>query len=461
MIEISKVRFDALASYARRPEVALVARELRWLATPDERILATLLLDTDDQFSAVILARDLREQYRWISMTRYFDSLGAALADLELKVQALVPNLDEERVQGDEVGKPVDFFTPVRPADKLNPSFVRLATEEGYSPARGIIEQMMRWYEDTDGNFVEQFQTEGFDARIWELYLFAALTELGYLIDRSQPAPDFIAKGLSGKIAVEATTIGPTRDKAGRVIPTPPNDAPEELLAYVNEYLPIRYAGPLTAKLPKRYWDLPHVSGTPLLFAIQDFHEQGSMAWSRGALPTYLYGYRHHPKHAEDGSLTIVAEKVSTHRWADKEVPSSFFEAPGAENVSAVFFNNSGTVHKFNRIGVVAGFGSPRVRLVRSGLVIDHDANASVPKSYSVVVDEQYSESWIEGADVYHNPRAKNPLDRRMIPGAAHHRLLPDGTVESVSPAWQPLASPTSITIDGSWRDDEPLHTAT
>jgi hypothetical protein len=36
---------------------------------------------------------------------------------------------------------------------------------------------MMHWYEDPDGNFIEQFQTTGFDARLWELYLFAMFCE--------------------------------------------------------------------------------------------------------------------------------------------------------------------------------------------------------------------------------------------------------------------------------------------
>jgi hypothetical protein len=447
MNDIPKVRFDALASYCRHPAVSLVAKELQWLATPDERILATLLLDTDDQFSAVILARDLKERYRWISMTGYFESSGDALADLEHRVQQLIPTLEQERAQGDEVGKPVDFFRPVRPTKNLNPGFLRLVTEEGYSPARGMIEPMMRWYEDADGNFVEQFQTSGFDARLWELYLFAAISEVGYVIDRSRSAPDFIAEGPMGKIAVEAATVNPTRDGAGRIVPTPPTDTLERLLAYMYEYLPIRYAGPLTAKLGKRYWEQPHVSGRPLLFAIQDFHDRGSMTWSRSGLPTYLYGYRHHSRHEQDGSLTMVPEKVRTHRWGSKEIQSGFFDLPEAENVSAVFFNNSGTISKFNRIGVIAGFGSPRVRLVRSGLVVDLDPNASVPKPFSVTIDEDYSESWIEGADVYHNPWAKNPMDPGMIPGAAHHRLLPDGTVETMAPAWQPLTSFTSITI--------------
>jgi|SRR3990172_3726219 len=88
------------------------------------------------------------------------------------------------------------------------------------------------------------------------------------------------------------------------------------------------------------------------------------------------------------------------------------------------------------------------VRLVRTGLVVGLDPNASVPKSFSVAIDDDYSESWIEGADVYHNLRAKIPLDQEMIPGAAHHRLLSDGTVETSSPEWQPLTSLTSIAID-------------
>jgi hypothetical protein len=44
-----------------------------------------------------------------------------------------------------------------------------------------------------------------------------------------------------------------------------------------------------------------------------------------------------------------------------KVIPSGFFDLPGPENVSAVLFSNSGTISKFNRMGVVAGFGSRRV----------------------------------------------------------------------------------------------------
>lgn len=60
----------------------------------------------------------------------------------------------------------VNFFSPVRDMAKLNPAFIQLAVSKGYLPARALIEAMMRWYEDVDGNFVEQFQTTAFDAQI-------------------------------------------------------------------------------------------------------------------------------------------------------------------------------------------------------------------------------------------------------------------------------------------------------
>jgi hypothetical protein len=69
--------------------------------------------------------------------------------------------------------------------------------EERYSPARELIEAMMCFYDDTDGNFVEQFQTTAFDARIWELYIFAAFTELGYAHTLKERCRSSIGSGTS------------------------------------------------------------------------------------------------------------------------------------------------------------------------------------------------------------------------------------------------------------------------
>jgi hypothetical protein len=149
---------------------------------------------------------------------------------------------DDEYYQGDETGKPVDFFTPVVPTHRLNPSFVTLRDEEVFSAARGIIEEMMRWYKDADGNFVEQFQTTGFDARIWELYLFATFREMLCTIDRTHPAPDFLCVNPGARFYVEAVTVNPTRDKTGAIAPEPEINSEEEFKRYLSHYMPINSA---------------------------------------------------------------------------------------------------------------------------------------------------------------------------------------------------------------------------
>jgi hypothetical protein len=214
--------------------------------------------------------------------------------------------------------------------------------------------------------------------------------------------------------------------------------------------MPIRYAGPLTAKLGKKYWDKENVQGRPLAFAIQDFHAPNSMVSSRTALPTYLYGTVWDWKKEGEG-LVITPKKVEQHQWGQKTVQSGFFSLPGAENVSAVIANASATISKFDRMGVLAGFGSKRVRLIREGTAVNPDPNSELPRVFVHDVNAPgYSETWVEGMDVYHNPSALHPLHPAMLPGAAHHWLRDDGQLESRVPAWQPFGSITRIFVPES-----------
>src|SRR5258708_33246512 len=101
---------------------------------------------------------------------------------------------------------------------------------------------------------------------------------------------------------------------------------------------------------------------------------------------------------------------------------------PGGERVSAVLFNNRAGISKFNRMGVLASFGSQRVKMIREGFAIDPSPNAAAPRAFRRIVNEKdYDESWIQGMDVYHTPSAKQPPDPYALPGATHHRLLKDG----------------------------------
>lgn len=447
MKKISRLRFEALAAYCRHPRTLYDAEEMRWYEAADGQIVATIIRDRcDSDYSGMILARDETERFRWIDNTIFVDSIDYACDLLRQKIHELLPNLEEERRQGDTKKTPVDFFSPVKTKQPLHPSFESLATSEGYSPAREIIVPMMKWYEDPDGNFIEQFQTTGFDSRIWELYLFAMLTENGFAFDRTHPFPDFNCWGMEGRFCLEATTVNPSEK-----LPAPPMTTLEEIKLAHTHYYPIKYGSALTSKLKKRYWEHDHVKGKPLVIAIQDFNAPMSMTMSRNGLSTYLYGYDYQAEHDEHGKLIINPIPIVEHQWGEKKIPSGFFRLEGSANISAVIFNSSATISKFNRMGLMTGFGSDRVRMIRTGAAVNLDPNAANAIPYVMNVnDPKYTESWIEGMDVFHNPRANTPLPEEMLIGAAHHYLQDDGQILTRNPDWHPFSSMTQIFLHES-----------
>jgi len=450
MRPITRARFNALAAYCRIGPAMCLVDEHAWFESDDGRLLGLVLRELiDGEYQTVFLARDLVERFRWIQGTKFFDSPEDATAAMFEQAPELLARLDEERCQGDEPRRAVDFFASRVSEARADSNFVNLRDLEGYSPAREMIGAMMRWHEDIDGNYVEQFQSAAFDARLMELYVYALLIENGFAIRHEGAAPDYLAKDGNGELAIEVTTVNPTLDAQGLRVPPPPVNTDEQIAAYLKQWMPIKFGGPLTAKLSKHYWTLPHVAGKPLLFAIQDFHAPQSMIRARSGLGIYLYGYDHDWHYDADSHLVIEPRRVTEHRWGEKIIPSGFFDQPGAENVSAVLFNNSATLPKFNRMGFVAGFRSRRVRMIRNGFALNPDPNASMPIPFVHEVDEHYEEAWLEGLDVFHNPSALHPLDPRHFPTAVHHTLQPDGQVSTrrLTDAFHPLASITHILV--------------
>jgi hypothetical protein len=451
LITITPIRFDALVGYARAPLLALTSEEVGWFGTADERILGAIIRDRiDGDYGGIIFGRDRKRRFRAVYvLAKFFRSPFDAQRLLfdELERFAAVP--DEEFYQDDESEKALDFFTPCTDSTRLHPNFSAVSSGELNSPARGIIEEMMHWYEDADGNFVEQFQTTGFDARIWELYLFAAFRELNYDIRRIHAVPDFTCAGLNGEFCVEAVTVNPTRDKAGNAVPPPPMETMKQKLAFLKHYMPIKFGSALTSKLAKRYWEKANVAGKPLVFAIQDFHATGSMAYTGSALPLYLYGCEWEGSFEDEGNRIQVPQPISEHRWGDKVIPSGFFNLPGSEHVSAVIFSSSGTISKFARMGLLAGFGSERVRMVRHTFAYDSGPHASRPLFAQFDVKPGiYHETWSEGIEVYHNARALHPLPKEWLPGVSHVWQTESGLLESIRPDWCPTGSMTQIWVD-------------
>jgi hypothetical protein len=141
------------------------------------------------------------------------------------------------------------------------------------------------------------------------------------------------------------------------------------------------------------------------------------MVFSEGALQDYLYGIRL----SFDAKGQIAVSKIKEHVWQGKKIPSGFFNLPDAENISAVLFANSATVSKFNRMGKLGGFGGSDVKMARMGWLRNPDPFATEPIPFNIDVDSpEYFEYWRESISMFHNPRAKFPIDWSYFPGITH-----------------------------------------
>lgn len=440
--EISRARFDALASMSRSPAAAYVSEELAWYANEDETILGVMLRDViDNDYVAIVMARDEGGVFRCFDSECSLPTPNEATAWLTRAMKWHTGQGVRMYAQGD-YSRGVDLFTPVLAEERLHPFFVGLASNPAFLPAKEMIRAMMPAFIDIDGNFVEQFQTVGFDARLWELYLNSYLREEELFIDRPRPSPDFLVTKFGQSVAIEAVIVGRRTGSPARYFKS--SDDPVRM-PLPNDYtheMPIRFGSPLFTKLRKEYWNLPHVTGKPLVFAIADFHDDQSMLWSSAALIRYLYGMDHAFHYNDAGELIIVPSAITTHQGS-KTIPSGFFRQPNSEYVSAVLFSASGTISKFNRLGRQAGFADPDVTLIRIGTCHDHDPRASMPKMFRYVVDETCKETWAEGMSMFHNPRALHPVPQELFPSIAHHRLRDDGQIVSRIPEFHPYGSIT------------------
>jgi hypothetical protein len=414
---LRKARFDALC-YSRNPIFDIAANVTEWWADAQEKVLGIVLLDlTDHDWSIVILGRDEVGMFRAIAVDVCFTTQGEASTHLQRRMLEFVATGATDFPQNDVTRKKLEILQPEVPVEKTHRNFKILLNDVGHSAAREILKELAYAFIDVDGNYVRDFQTTGFNSRLWELYLFAFLYEQRFSIFKAFKPPDYCAAKNGFPIALEAVTVNATD---GENSPRP--DTESELVKLRQDYMPIKFGSALFSKLNKRYWELPQVTGRPFLLAIHDYHGNDSMTWSSPALGDYLFGLRASWVKDADGILHVTETPIYEHVWGDKRVPSGFFNLAEAKFVSAVLFSNSATLAKFNRMGKLAGFGDDSVTMIRVGDRHDFTPHSTKPiRFYAEVDPDKYAENWSEGMQVFHNPNALFPLGLQIFEGCAQH----------------------------------------
>lgn len=392
------------------------------------------------EFVCIAFARDRQGRHRAYMRSQMLPSLRA----LDL---AITHDLGAELIHAggmvelDPLPDGVDLFSPIKGTKRCHPAFEMLRDGYNQRSARELIEALQPWFQDRDGNFARDFQTSGYSARVWEIYLWAALTELGFDIDSGCSSPDFQLRSGDRQLFVEATTVNGQDNFDTAMAPGAPGSPPDEAEDFLRNEMPIKFGSPLFSKLCKRYWERPHVDGHPLILAIADFHAPASMRWSHTALPYYLYGFGVEIGVDAHGRRFGIEVPLARH-VGSKTIASNFFAQPDTEHVSAVLFSNAGTIVKFSRMGIRAGFGDPWVSLVREGMWNDPRGGfEGIPFRLDVESPDS-AEGWADELCLFHNPNALHPVDEDLFPGIAHVHVV-DGERIIRSPARRVLYSST------------------
>jgi hypothetical protein len=307
-----------------------------------------------------------------------------------------------------------------------------------------MLDDVFQAFQDPDGNFLEQFQTTGFDTRCFELYLFAYFARSGFDIDRTNPMPDFLVARDGVRVAVEATTVNRPTGGAVKEHGRQFDELTEkEAGDYFANELPIRFGSPLFSKLQKKYWQLEQCRDLPFVIAIEAFHDDDAQAFSDNPLINYLYGSKSSARWTDGGKLEIQNHGIHSHKLGPKEIPSNFFGQPDTENISAVVFTNSATVAKFSRMGFQHGFDCDQIDMSRTGFWFNPNPNAMDPTFLVYNLDDPpFVEPWSQGLVVNHNPKCTHPLPRDFFVGAVQG-YEEDGKFVADHSSWHPIMTKT------------------
>lgn len=323
----------------------------------------------------------------------------------------------------------MNIFDPVAPPEKWHALYARILQPE-FSPERAVIDEWAKGFVDRDNKFVFELQTT-FEPCFWELYLFAYFKELGLPVDFSRQAPDFTLGGPT-PLCVEAVIAAPPQGGKGTMGYFSADDIPDDLNEF-NAQAALRICNSFTTKAQKYqtlYSNYDHVKNKPFVIAIGAFDRPHAQLAANRPIMAALFG------HYYDEELTLAMQSDTIENYdvsgvykkENIDVPVGFFTDATYDYVSAVIYSPVATWGKVRALA-----NNPEGKIVFTTFHPNEDSILPIVKK---TLKKDYTEHLVDGLYVFHNPFAKNPLDKHVLHHNRIAQFVPsdDGSFEIIAP---------------------------
>lgn len=310
----------------------------------------------------------------------------------------------------------LDLFTQIVSYDKLHPKFKIFKECLFLTGEQNILNDWIDGFIDRDNKIVKEFQTT-FHSAFWEFYLFSVFKEAGFEIDFNHNRPDFIIKAPQ-KMYIEAvvSNIKSTgSQEENRTLDdilsmVEPINLQQNFDYNIREAI-TRYSNSIQSK-DKKYEDytndnkLKFDKEAPYVIALSGYEQINygkNFYYPMMALLYGLYYDNINDKYTKRNSII----KPDTE---NKDIPIGLFLDDSKSHISAIIFSCTVTLGKVTSLAISQNKSKLKTNSV---LCIRHDTEP--PYFKTQIVSPSSPEYLSDGLFIFHNPFAKNALNKELF----------------------------------------------
>lgn len=317
----------------------------------------------------------------------------------------------------------IDLFSTTATKEKLHPKYETIKNHLFLTGEHDVLKDWIDGFEDRDNKIVYEFQTT-FHSSFWEFYLFAVFKEAGFEIDFTKNRPDFIINKPQ-KFYVEAVVANIKKDGSQEEQRTLRDIIsmiePAHMQQNFNENLTesiVRYSNAILSKSEKytgyskkgKYHkgyseDDDYDTTAPYLIALSGYEQINYGNNFYYAIFALLYGLYYDNLNDKYTKKENIIKPNST-----SEIPIGLFLNEKMEHISAIIFSSTVTLGKLTSLSISQNKSNLNLNTV---LCMRHDTEP--PHFKPQIVSSSNPEFLSDGLFIFHNPFAKNPMDKNLF----------------------------------------------